>query len=185
MATSSKAGGSADSEKTLQDLLEHGLKDMYYAEAKILKSLEKMIKAAEDEELRDGLSTHRDETEEQIKMLERAFEALDKPAKAEKCDAMDGILTEGDKLLKDFGGTPAGDAAIIFSAQAVEHYEIARYGSLRSFAELLGLDEVADLMQQILDQELATDERLSEIAEDNVNPTAADLDEDEDEDEDA
>lgn len=177
MATSDKT---AAAEKTLEDLLEHGLKDMYYAEKKILKSLEKMAKAAEDEELRDGLEQHRGETEEQVKLLERAFEAMGKKAKAEKCDAMDGILAEGDTLLKDFKGSPAGDAAIIFSAQAVEHYEIARYGSLRAYAELLGNDEVADLMQQILDQEMATDEKLSEIAEDSVNPAAVESDEDED-----
>lgn len=176
MATSDKT---ATAEKTLEDLLEHGLKDMYYAEKKIVKALEKMVKAAEDEELRDGLEQHRAETEEQITLLERAFEAMGKKAKAEKCDAMDGILAEGDTLLKDFKGSPAGDAAIIFSAQAVEHYEIARYGSLRAFAELLGNDEVADLMQQILDQEMATDEKLSEIAEDSVNPAAVEGDEDE------
>lgn len=181
MATTTKTAAAA--EKTLEDLLEHGLKDMYYAEKKILKSLEKMSKAAEDEELRDGLNQHHDETEEQIALLERAFEALGKKAKAEKCDAMDGILAEGDSLLKDFRGSPAGDAAIIFSAQAVEHYEIARYGSLRAYAELLGNDEVADLMQQILEQELATDEKLTEIAENSVNPTAAEGMEDEGEDE--
>ena len=172
MATSKKAGGAAEAPKTLEDLLEHGLQDIYYAEKKILKSLEKMAKAAQDEELREGLETHRGETEEQIRMLERAFEVMGKKAKAEKCEAMDGILAEGDTLLQDFGKSPAGDAAIIFSAQAVEHYEIARYGSLRSYAELLGMDEVADLLQQILDQEIATDEKLSGIAEDTANPNA-------------
>ena len=153
MATTTKAATAA-SQKTLEDLLEHGLQDIYYAENKILKSLEKMVKAAEDEELRDGLELHHSQTAQQITMLERAFEAMGKKPKSQKCEAMDGILAEGDTLLKEFGGTPAGDAAIVFSAQAVEHYEIARYGSLRSFAELLGMDEVADLLQQILDKEI-------------------------------
>ena len=176
MSSNEKASASATAKKTLEDLLEHGLRDMYYAEKKILKSLEKMARAAEEEDLRSGLETHHTETKEQIRMLERAFEAMGKKAKAEKCDAMDGILAEGDALLKEFSGTSAGDAAIVFSARAVEHYEIARYGSLRSYGELLGLEEVADLMQQILEQEIATDEKLSDIAEDSVNPTAADID---------
>lgn len=157
----------------LTDLLKHGLEDMYYAEARIQKALPKMIAAAQDEELKRGLEKHLAETAEQITMLEEAFEAMGEKPRSEKCDAMDGILKEGDSLLQDFGGTAAGDAAIIFSCQAVEHYEIARYGSLRAYAELLGLDQVADLMSDILDQEEAADELLSEIAEDRANPMAA------------
>ena len=159
--------------KTLDDLLKHGLKDMYYAEGKIQKALPKMIKAAQDEELKAGLEKHLEETAEQISKLEEAFELLGEKAKGEKCEAIEGILKEGDSLLEDFGKTPSGDAAIIFSAQAVEHYEIARYGSLRAFAELLGMDEVAQLMSDILDQEEAADELLSDIAEDRANPMAA------------
>lgn len=157
----------------LTDLLKHGLEDMYYAEARIQKALPKMIAAAQDEELKRGLERHLEETAEQITMLEEAFEAMGEKPRSEKCDAMDGILKEGDSLLQDFGGTVAGDAAIIFSCQAVEHYEIARYGSLRAYAELLGLDQVADLMNDILEQEEAADELLSEIAEDRANPMAA------------
>lgn len=174
----------ATTEKTLQDLLIHGLKDMYYAEGKIQKALPKMIAAAEDDELRSGLEQHLTETGEQISRLEQAFEMLGEKAKGEKCDAIDGILTEGDSLLEDFGGTATGDAAIIFSCQAVEHYEIARYGSLRAYAELLGHDDVAALIEEILDQEEAADELLSEIAEDRANPAAAG-DEDEDDGEEA
>ncbi|MRX50272.1 DUF892 family protein [Paracoccus sp. S-4012] len=169
--------------KTLEDLLEHGLKDMYYAENKIVKSLEKMVKAAEDEDLKAALEEHRGETEGQIATLEKAFEALGKKAQGEKCDAMDGILKEGDQLLADFKGSPAGDAAIIFSAQAVEHYEIARYGSLRNYAELLGEDEVAEMMQQILDQEGAADEKLTDLADGGINDAAAEgMEEDDEED---
>ena len=163
----------ATDQKGLVDLLTHGLQDMYYAEGKIQKALPKMIKAAQDEELKAGLEKHLEETAEQISKLEEAFELLGEKAKGEKCEAIEGILKEGDSLLEDFGKTPSGDAAIIFSAQAVEHYEIARYGSLRAFAELLGMDEVAQLMSDILDQEEAADELLSDIAEDRANPMAA------------
>ena len=157
----------------LTDLLKHGLEDMYYAESRIHKALPKMIAAAQDPELKSGLEKHLEETAEQISILEEAFELMGQKPQSEKCDAMDGILKEGDSLLQEFGGTAAGDAAIIFSCQAVEHYEIARYGSLRAYAELLGMDQVADLMSDILDQEEAADELLSEIAESRANPMAA------------
>ncbi|MBV0890663.1 ferritin-like domain-containing protein [Paracoccus sp. Z118] len=159
-------------DKTLEDLLEHGLKDMYYAEKAILKALPKMAKAAQDDDLRDAIEKHRKETEGQIENLEKCFEAMDKKPTGEKCDAMDGILKEGDSLLKEFGGTPAGDAAIIFAAQAVEHYEITRYGSLRTYAEMLGMDDVADLLNEILEEEAAADETLSDLAEDGINDAA-------------
>lgn len=172
----------------LTDLLKHGLEDMYYAESRIQKALPKMISAAQDEELRAGLERHLAETAQQISMLEEAFELIGEKPRAEKCDAMDGILKEGDSLLSDFGGTAAGDAAIIFSCQAVEHYEIARYGSLRAYAELLGMEQVADLMTDILEQEEAADDLLSDIAEERANPMAAgtsgdDMDMDMDDDE--
>lgn len=163
----------AKEERGLLDLLKHGLEDMYYAEGKIEKALPKMIKAAQDEELREGLEKHLEETGQQIEKLKDAFMLLGEKAKGEKCDAVEGILKEGESLLKDFGGTPAGDAAIIFSCQAVEHYEIARYGSLRAYAELLGQDDVAGLMTEILEQEEAADELLSQVAEERANPKAA------------
>lgn len=164
-------------EKSLSDLLEHGLKDMLYAERQIYKALPKMIRAAEDETLRAGLEQHCEETQQQIEMLKEAFEHLGKRARGERCDAIEGILEEGESLLEDFGDTATGDAAIVFSCQAVEHYEIARYGSLRAYAEALGHSEVATLMQQILDQEAAANEKLSQVAMASANPKAAGGDE--------
>jgi ferritin-like metal-binding protein YciE len=157
----------------LSDLLEHALKDMYYAEKKIYKSLPKMIKAAQDGTLKDGLTAHRDETAQQIEWLEEAFAVLGLRPKAEKCDAIDGILEESSSLLEDFKGSSAMDAAIIFSAQAVEHYEITRYGSMHAYAKVLGHAEVAALLEKILQQEKAADETLTGLAEGSVNAAAA------------
>lgn len=157
----------------LSDLLDHALKDMYYAEKKIYKSLPKMIRAAQDPALKEGLSAHRDETAQQIEMLEEIFTALGKRAKAEKCDAIDGILDESASLLEDFKGSAAIDATIIFSAQAVEHYEITRYGSMQAYAKVLGHTEVAKMLGQILDQEKTADETLTELAQTSVNAAAA------------
>ena len=156
----------------LEDLLKHGLKDMYYAETKIQKSLPKMIKAAQDPDLVAALETHLEETADQIARLEEAFDLMGEKAKAEKCDAMDGILAEGDSLLKDFGGSPAGDAAIIFSCQAVEHYEIARYGTLCRWAKLLDMGDAARLLESTLKEEGATDEALTKLADKSVNKAA-------------
>ena len=157
----------------LSDLLDHALKDMYYAEKKIYKALPKMIKAAEDRALKDGLTTHRDETAQQIEILEEVFAAMGKRPKAEKCDAIDGILEESSALLEDFKGGPAIDATIIFSAQAVEHYEITRYGSMQAYAKVLGHAEVAEMLGRILDQERAADGTLTALAEGRVNAAAA------------
>lgn len=157
----------------LSDLLDHALKDMYYAEKKIYKSLPKMIRAAQDPALKEGLSAHRDETAQQIEMLEEIFTALGKRAKAEKCDAIDGILDESASLLEDFKGSAVIDATIIFSAQAVEHYEITRYGSMQAYAKVLGHSEVAKMLGQILNQEKTADETLTELAQNSVNAAAA------------
>lgn len=157
----------------LSDLLEHALKDMYYAEKKIYKSLPRMIRAAQDPALKDGLSAHRDETAQQIEILEEVFTALGMRAKAEKCDAIDGILEESTSLLEDFKGSAAIDASIIFSAQAVEHYEITRYGSMQAYAKVLGHNEVAKLLGQILQQEKTADETLTALAKTSVNAAAA------------
>lgn len=157
----------------LSDLLEHALKDMYYAEKKIYKSLPKMIKAATDPSLKAGLTAHREETAQQIEILEEVFASMGKRAKAEKCDAIDGILEESSGLLEDFSGSTAVDAAIIFSAQAVEHYEITRYGSMQAYAKVLGMSDVAGLLGQILEQEKAADEKLTALAESSVNAAAA------------
>lgn len=172
-AKSAAMPASMPAQKGLADLLEHALKDIYYAEKKIYKALPKMIKAAHDPALKDALSNHREETAGQIETLETVFEMIGKRAKAEKCDAIDGILEEGTGLLEDFGGTPAGDAAIIFSCQAVEHYEITRYGSMASYARALNMKEVAGLLEGIETQEENADVALTALAETHINAAAA------------
>lgn len=173
--TASKAKSAARSgkpQKGLADLFEHALKDIYYAEKNIYKALPKMIKAAHDPQLKTALTQHREDTAGQIGKLEQVFAALDKKPRGAKCDAIDGILKEGDGLLEDFGGSPAGDAAIIFSCQAVEHYEITRYGSMATYAQALGHTTVADLLYAILEQEKAADDNLSVLGENRVNAAA-------------
>ena len=157
----------------LSDLFEHALKDIYYAEKKIYKALPKMIKAAHDPDLKAALTHHRDETAGHIETVEQVFELMGKRPKAEKCDAIDGILEESTGLLEDFGNTPASDAAIIFSAQAVEHYEITRYGSMIPYAKALDLAEAADLLGTVLQQETTADHNLTALAEDRINAAAA------------
>ena len=157
----------------LADLFEHGLKDIYYAEKKILRALPKMVKAAKDAELKAALEAHRDETAGHIETLEAVFEMMGKRPKAEKCDAIDGILEESTSLLEDFGSTETSDAAIIFSAQAVEHYEITRYGSLIAYAKALGMKDAAAKLKAVLDQEYHADKSLSAMAETGINRAAA------------
>ncbi len=157
----------------LADLFEHALKDIYYAEKKIYKALPKMIKAAQDAGLKSALTAHRDETAGQIDVLEQVFDHMGKRPKAEKCDAIDGILEESTGLLEDFAGTEAGDAAIIFSCQAVEHYEITRYGSMVAYARALKMPEAAELLSGILAQESDADKKLTKMAEGRINAAAA------------
>jgi ferritin-like metal-binding protein YciE len=168
---------SSTKEMRLDDLFEHALKDIYYAEKKILKALPKMIKAAHDTELKEGLESHRMETEGHVDKLEQVFGILGKAPKAVKCEAIDGILAEADGILKDFGKTKACDAAIVFSGQAVEHYEITRYGSMHAWALSLGMDEAAELIESILTEEKAADVKLTEIAEARINFAAEEDDE--------
>ena len=179
--TDTKAKSSAKAkkseEKGLADLLEHGLKDIYYAEKKVYRALPKMIKAADDDQLVEALTAHREETSGQIETLESVFEAMGLKAKGEKCEAIDGILEESESILEDFGGTFASDAAIIFSCQAVEHYEIARYTSMVGFADALGLDKVRDMLQGILDQESAAHTKLDDLADGSINEAASEYDE--------
>ena len=174
--SSSKSKSKAN-EKTLDDLFEHALKDIYYAEKKILKSLPKMIKAAHDGELKKGLENHRDETEGHVSKLEQVFSILGKTPRAVKCEAIDGILAEADGVLEDFGKTKACDAAIIFSGQAVEHYEITRYGSMHGWATSLGMDEAAEIIESILIEEKAADSKLTDLAESRINYAAEEEDE--------
>lgn len=178
--TSASAKKRASEEKGLIDLFEHALRDVYYAEKKIYKALPKMIKAADDEALIDALTSHREETQSHIETLEKVFETMDMRAKGVKCEAIDGILEEAEGILDDFGGTLAGDAAIIFCARAVEHYEISRYNSMIGFADALGLDDAHKHLQSILDQETQAESKLQSLAEDSINEAASEYDDEDD-----
>src|SRR6476469_1304724 len=155
--------------KTLDDLFYDTLKDIYYAEKKILATLPKMAKAAQNDELTAAFEKHRAETERQVERLERVFDLIDKKAQGKTCDAIIGITDEGAEIMKDYKGSPALDAGLIAAAQAVEHYEISRYGTMKTWAEELGLQDAARLLEQTLQEEKKTDETLTQIAESNVN----------------
>jgi len=163
----------AAKEKTLDDLFLHTLKDIYYAEKQILKALPKMAKSAESDELRQAFETHREETEGQVERLEQIFELLGKPARGVACEAINGIIEEGKGIMEDFAGSEALDAGLLSSAQAVEHYEITRYGSLKSWAQELGLTGAVPLLDQTLQEEKKTDVLLTRLAEARVNAKAA------------
>ena len=158
--------------KTLDDLFHDTLKDIYYAEKKILATLPKMAKAAQNDELTAAFEKHRAETERQVERLEQVFALIDKKAQGKTCDAIVGITEEGAEIMKDYKGSPALDAGLIGAAQAVEHYEISRYGTLRTWAEELGLNDAVSLLQQTLQEEKATDQALTKIAESVVNQEA-------------
>lgn len=160
-------------EKQLDDLFLDTLKDIYYAERQILKALPKMAKAANSAELRAGFEQHQMETEGHVERLERVFELIGKPARGKTCDAILGILDEGKSIMEEFKGTQALDAGLAAAAQAVEHYEIARYGTLRSWAKQLGYAEAAELFGQTLAEEEATDKKLTQLALSVVNQKAA------------
>lgn len=159
-------------EKTLEDLFHDTLKDIYYAERKILKALPKMARASSSPELKAAFEKHRDETETQIERLQQVFELIGKRAQGKTCDAIEGIISEGEEIIESFKGTPAIDAGLISSAQAVEHYEITRYGTLRRWAEVLGHSEAAALLEQTLDEESSTDEALTGLADASANEMA-------------
>jgi ferritin-like metal-binding protein YciE len=163
----------AAKEKTLNDLFVEALKDVYHAEKQILRALPKMAKAAGSEELRQAFRTHREETERQVERLEEVFELVGKPARGKPCQAMQGIIEEGKEVMEDFADSEALDAGLIDAAQAVEHYEICRYGTLRSWAMQLGMRDAARLLEQTLEEEKKTDELLSKLAESAVNQKAA------------
>jgi len=159
--------------KNLQDLFVHTLKDILYAERQILKALPKMEKKAGSDELKQAFSEHHEQTETHVQRLEQVFEAIDKPARAEKCDAIIGIIKEAEELMEMIEDQDTLDAALISAAQAVEHYEITRYGTLVSWARRLDLDDAANLLEETLEEEKLTDERLTELAEDGANQQAA------------
>ena len=158
--------------KTLDDLFHDTLKDIYFAEKKILAALPRMAKAAQNADLTAAFQKHRDETAVQVERLEQIFELLDKKPQGKTCDAILGILKEGEEIAEEYKGSPALDAGLVSAAQAVEHYEICRYGTLCTWAEELGLDEAKELLAATLDEEESTDEALSELAETVVNQEA-------------
>jgi ferritin-like metal-binding protein YciE len=159
-------------EKTLHDLFHDTLKDIYYAEKKILGALPKMAKAAESSELQAAFEKHRTETEAQIERLEEVFSIIDEKPQGKTCPGINGILEEGAEVMKEFKGSPALDAALIAAAQAVEHYEITRYGALTTWAETLALDDAVALLKETLGEEEKTDEDLSALAESSANQKA-------------
>ena len=162
----------AKKEKTLEDLFLDGLKDIYYAEKKIVKTLPKMAKGAESEEVAAAFERHLAETETQVERLEQVFDLLGKAARGKTCPAIDGIIEEGSEILQEYKGVPAIDAGLVAAAQAVEHYEIARYGTLIAWAEQLGMSEAAELLKKTLAEEEATDQSLSKLGEGGVNERA-------------
>jgi len=159
-------------DKNLEDLFHDTLKDIYYAERQILKALPKMARAAASPELKAAFEKHKDETEGQIERLQQVFELLGKRPQGKTCDAIEGIISEGEEIIESFKGTSAIDAGLISAAQAVEHYEIARYGTLRRWAEVLGMAEAAKLLGETLDQEATTDDALTSIADASANAVA-------------
>ena len=159
-------------EKNLNELFHDTLKDIYFAEKKILTALPKMAKAARASELKAAFEKHEAETEGHVERLEKVFEEIDAPARGKTCDAILGIIEEGQEVMKEYKGTPALDAGLLAAAQAVEHYEMSRYGTLRTWAQELGLNEAVKLLDATLAEEKKTDETLTKIAESNVNQHA-------------
>ena len=159
-------------DKSLEDLFHDTLRDILYAEKKILKALPKMARAAEGKDLKAGFEKHRDETEVHVERLQQVFELLGKRAQGKTCPGIDGILEEGEEIMDEFKGTAALDAGLISAAQAVEHYEITRYGTLKRWAEELGMKDAVSLLDKTLQEESATDEALTGIADASVNDRA-------------
>ncbi len=158
--------------KQLDELFHDTLKDIYYAEKKILTALPKMAKAAQSDELRAAFEKHQGETEDHVERLERVFEMIDAKPQGKTCDAILGIIEEGQEIMKEYKGSPALDAGLLAAAQEVEHYEISRYGTLKTWAEELGLNDAVQLLDETLQEEKATDETLAGLAESVVNQDA-------------
>ena len=162
----------AQAPKTLDELFHDTLKDIYFAEKKILATLPKMAKAAQNGELKAAFEKHRDETEGQVERLDQVFAIINKKPQGKTCAAIVGITEEGAEIMQEYKRSPALDAGLLAAAQAVEHYEISRYGTLRTWAKELGHADAASLLQETLDEEEATDEALTKIAETVVNQEA-------------
>lgn len=159
-------------EKTLEDLFHETLKDIYYAERKILKALPKMQRAAQSGDLKAAFEKHREETEGQVERLTQVFELMGKPARGKTCDAIEGIIAEGEEIMDEFKDTVALDAGLISAAQAVEHYEITRYGTLKRWASELGMTDAAALLDATLKEETKTDSDLTKLADASANARA-------------
>lgn len=160
------------SEKKLEDLFHETLRDIYYAERKLLKTLPKLARGAQSPELSAAFKKHKDETEGHVERLQQVFEILGKRAQGKTCPAIDGIVEEGEEIMEDFKSSPALDAGLISAAQAAEHYEITRYGTLKRWAQELGMADAAKLLDQTLAEEKRTDETLTKLAEAAANQKA-------------
>jgi ferritin-like metal-binding protein YciE len=158
--------------KDLHELFHETLKDIYFAEKKILSALPKMAKAAQSEDLKAAFEKHETETEEHVARLEKVFEEIEQAPRGKSCDAIIGIIEEGQEVMKEFKGAAALDAGLLAAAQAVEHYEIARYGTLKTWAAELGLNQAVKLLERTLAEEKKTDETLTQLAESQVNEHA-------------
>jgi len=158
--------------KSMDDLFLEEIKDLYDAEKQLVKALPKMAKAADSEELRQGFQEHLDQTKGHVDRLEKVFDMMGKKASGKKCEAMQGLIEEGSDVIDEIDASPLRDAALIAAAQKVEHYEIAAYGSCRTFAEVLGRSDAAELLEQTLEEEKSTDEKLTELAEGMINEEA-------------
>jgi ferritin-like metal-binding protein YciE len=158
--------------KSLHDLFHDTLKDIYFAEKKILGALPKMAKAAQEQELKDAFLKHEKETQEHVARLQRVFGEIGQPVRGKSCEAILGITKEGEEIMKEYKGMPALDAGLLAAAQAVEHYEIARYGTLKTWAAELGLRQAVKLLERTLAEERKTDETLTELAQREVNQHA-------------
>lgn len=168
------SAAAADPKSALLELFKDEIKDIYWAEKHLTKALPKMRKAASSPELQEAFETHLEQTQEHVARLEEVFELLDMKAQAKKCDAMEGLVQEGEGIIEDTEkGTATRDVGLILAAQKVEHYEIATYGGLTQLARTLGLDEIADILAETLEEEKETDELLTGIAENDINYEAA------------
>jgi ferritin-like metal-binding protein YciE len=170
----SKSAQSKENEGKLKEFFHDEIKDIYWAEKKLVQTLPKLAKAATSEELRTAFTSHLEETKEHVSRLEQVFELLGEKAQAKKCDAMEGITEEGASIIEDTeDGTSTRDVALILAGQKAEHYEIATYGGLAQIAQTLGLDEVASLLEATLAEEKAADDKLTDLAEGSINSDAS------------
>ena len=159
--------------KSIDELFYAHLQDIYYAEKQLLKALAKLAKKSANEKLAEAFTNHRDETEGQVERLEKVFEMIDKKPRAKKCEAILGIIAEGEEVIEEVDDKAVRDAGILAAAQAAEHYEIARYGTLIAWAGVMGLDDAVPLLNETLEEEKKADELLTTLAEDGINEEAA------------